>query len=160
MSETATLHRIHVYAAEPLADVLAELLPLTQRHFAETQRHREAGCTPDITVYERLAAAGTLRVFTVRLIPSELVGYCLMIVRRHHHTNQVRAFEDLLYIAPEHRGDGKSFVRWCDQQLKLEGVEVVQRVCQTKHDHGRMFERMGYDKTEETWSKRLGGHRG
>lgn len=156
MPEVAVLPRVHVYDCERLDACLDEMLPLAARHFAETERFRARGCTPDLSVYAQIEAAGNLRTFTIREIATkELIGYCLMIVRRHHHTAQVRAFEDLLYIVPERRGIGSGFVRWMDTQLAGMGAEVIQRTCQITHDHGRMFERIGYDKTEETWSRRV-----
>lgn len=156
----AELPRVHVYAMEALEACADDILPLAVRHFAETERFKAGGLKPDLDVYYRMQAAGNLRIFTIREIASNaLVGYCVMIVRRHHHTNQIRAFEDLLYVVPERRGIGSGFVAWIDEQLMNMDVNVVQRTCQVTHDHGKMFQRAGYDKTEETWSRRLSGRR-
>jgi hypothetical protein len=158
MPEVASLPRVHVYDRESLESCAGDILPLAARHFAETERFKSKGLSPDLGVYQQIETAGSLRTFTIREIASHaLIGYCLMIVRRHHHTKQIRAFEDLLYVVPESRGIGSGFVNWIDGQLASEGVEVVQRTCQISHNHGRMFERLGYDKTEETWSRKIDG---
>lgn len=150
--------RVHVYERESLGACRDEVLILAGRHFAETARFKSGGCSPDMAVYEKLEASGCLFLYTIREIAGDaLIGYCTMIVRRHHHTNQVRGFEDLLYIVPERRGIGAGFVAWIDGQLAGEGVEVVQRACQTSHNHGKMYHYLGYDKTEETWSRALRG---
>ncbi len=161
MPEVACPPRVHVFDCERLGACLHELMPLAERHFEETARFKVGGCRPDLSVYAQLESAGALRTYTIREIGgSAAIGYCLMIVRRHHHTNQIRAFEDLLYVIPERRGIGTGFIRWMDTQLMGEGVQVIQRTCQTSHDHGRIYARLGYDKTEETWSRQIGAEHG
>ncbi len=160
MAEAAAVHAsIALMDCEPLATCLSEILDLGKRHFAETARYASHGCTPDVTAYQAMEANGSLRVFTLR-IHGMLIGYCTMMVRRHHHSDQVRAVEDLLYIMPECRGRGAEFVFWIDEQLTAMGAEVVYRGVQSTHNHGTMFERQGYQATEVVWSKPLGDDHG
>ncbi len=155
MAEAAAVHAsIALMDCEPLATCLDEILAMSEAHFKEVSRYGQGCWDPEIPVYRAMETAGTLKIFTLRR-DGVLIGYCTMLVRRHHHANQVRAVEDGLYIRPECRGRGAEFIFWIDEQLAAMGARVVYRSVQSLHDHGKMFERQGYQVSEITWSKTI-----
>ncbi len=153
--EVVEKNRVFSYAAETLDTCLAEILTLAEDHFKETSRYTGGGFSPDIEAYQATEKLGALGVFTLRDEDRHLRGYCLMIIRRHHHSAEVRATEDLLYIQPSCRGNGRAFVAWMDACLASVGAQVVYRAVQSLHNHGRMYERLGYSVSEITYAKEL-----
>lgn len=59
---------------------------------------------PDLSVYAALDAAGALQI-TVARRAGRMIGYCLVVIRRHIHYTALCAFEDAYFVsAPERRG--------------------------------------------------------
>ena len=110
---------------------------------------------PDVESFIKLDDANFLRVFTVRE-GSTLVGYCIHHVYKHlHHRNSLQAIQDAIYIAEEHRGIGKGFIEWVDNELKSEGVDAVYHYVTLKHDYSKTLISLGYEKFESTYIRRL-----
>lgn len=138
-------------------ELIAEMIPLWKDHDKEVPGLKGVTLDPDIGIYEKMAATGSLRIFTVRDMGA-LHGYQVMMVSRHPHSkNFIQAVQDILYICPALRKglNGYRFIKWCGEQLKAEGVNAVCQYISAKNDFGRLLERAGYELTDLAFSKRL-----
>lgn len=144
------------YALEPLTtELFSELCPLLEKHHEELKHFNDIPLEPDVSFYEMAQKAGILKVFTNR-IDGKLIGYAVFFVKSHPHSaNSVQASGDIIFIDPDHRGMGKAFVGWCDEQLKGLGVQVVYQHVKNSHNWGKLLERIGYSLVDLTFAKRL-----
>lgn len=148
-----------VLASEKLATYFEEALPLLQRHWREITHYLDIPLNIDLPGYLRMEAADLLRIYTAR-DRSKLVGYAVFIVGQnsHYHSSPRQAKQDVIYIAPEYRGRsvGVRLIRFCDEMLRAEGVQVVYQHAKLAHPElGRLLEHMGYEAVETTYARRL-----
>ncbi len=154
------------FAQEPLsADLWAEAMPLLVAHWAEVAHFKDIPLEPDLAMYRAADLNGAVRVFTVRrtefvadnVLRDVLVGYALFTVRPNpHYASSVQAFQDVLYIDPTARGGtGYRFIKWCDEQLRAEGIAAVYQHVKAAHDFGKILERQGYELVDYIYAKRL-----
>lgn len=89
--------------------------------------------------------------------PGDLVGYALFFVRPHpHYAGSLQAAQDVIYLDPSCRGgNGIRFMRFCEEQLAAEGVQVVSQHLKIAHGHTRTMEILGYEPMDLIWVKRL-----
>lgn len=107
--------------------------------------------------YRRCDEAGLLRIYTIRNGKC-LVGYSIYtVVQNSHYGDSLQANNDIIYLTPELRGrmTGFKFIRWCDAQLKLGGVQRVTMHIKLAHNWGKALERQGYMAEEIIYAKRL-----
>jgi len=145
-------------ARERFAEFIGEALPLMERHKRELSPYPDVPLGVAIERYCALDDAGILRVYTAR-IDGKLVGYSVFFVQRHlHYESLLVGVQDVLWIAPEHRGGflGARFVKFIDAQLAIEGVQVSVQHVKLKHpDLGRLLVMYGYEASETVYLKRL-----
>lgn len=137
--------------------LVAELTPLLHEHFKEIAANQDIALDPRWDVYEQAAASNTLRIFTIR-DAGRLVGYSVLTVARDvHYKGSVQATQDALFLKVECRGKsvGSQFIKWCDEQLKADGVQVVHQHVSLAHDWGKILERIGYRPIERIYERRL-----
>lgn len=137
--------------------VIDELLPLFEGHYLEIAHYQDIVLAPDRDFYLNAERLGLLRLFTVREF-SEIMGYAVFMVNKNpHYKFSLQASQDILYLAPKVRGgmNGYRFIKWCDEQLKNEGVQVVYQHVKKKHDFGPLLERMGYRAVDTIYGRRL-----
>ena len=72
-----------------------------------------------------------------------------------HYKQSLQAQQDLLFIDSEYRGRGMIFIKWCDDQLRTLGVQVVRHHIKLAHNWGKGLERLGYEAEDVIYSKRL-----
>lgn len=144
------------FCRETVEGVASDILPLIEKHYSEIARYPDIPLDPDFHHYKQLERIGVLRVFTTRTDLGSLIGYGVFILRSHpHQKTTLQAFQDLLFIDPDHRGFGVSFIGWIDHQLKAEGVQVTFHTVTERFDFSSLLLRMGYELTEKTFSRRL-----
>jgi GNAT superfamily N-acetyltransferase len=142
------------YQRELVANVLGELKPLLERHYREIAHYQDIPLDPDYGFY---ADAPHIRMFTVR-DEGKLIGYGLFHVSRNkHYMGSLQAVQDILFILPEYRGTvtGPRLIRYCDEQLRAEGCQVVYQHVKTAHNFGPLLERQGYELVDLIYAKRL-----
>jgi len=133
-----------------------EARPLLVKHWVEIAHYKDIALDPDYEMYFKLQQVGILKCYTNRDIDGKLIGYAIYIVKPALHYKQcLTAMEDIIYIDPERRGFGRIFINWCDEQLKLLGVNLVVHHIKFSHDWSSMLLRMGYEKTDMMLSKRI-----
>ena len=146
------------FQTETLDAVRGEVLPLLQAHFEEIAHFQDIPLDPEWEVYDALEMNGALRIYTVRDNDATLVGYAVFFVRRSpHYRGSLQAVQDILFLVPALRGQmlGARFVRWCDDQLRVEGVQVVRHHVKAAHDFGPLLERLGYELEDRIYVRRL-----
>ncbi len=159
--EQAARKQPHIeYALEPCASLWAELIPLTEAHYAEVGYYRDTyPLDPDYEGYEAAEAAGLVYWYTAR-VDGKLVGYVNYIVGPNlHYRGSLHAKQDLLFVAREHRNSkiGYWLVAHSHHALKAMGVQVVYQHTKVAPEHniGSFFKRLGYELIDEIYGKRL-----
>ena len=141
--------------APSLEAMWPEIYPLFEKHWAEIAHFKDIPLNPDTARYFQLDAAGFMRVFTARA-EGKLVGYAVYFVMPHLHFKQSRhATQDVFFIDKEHRGFGMRFLRWCDEELRKEGVQVVANAVSEANDYSLVLRRMGYKRSDQMYVRRL-----
>lgn len=156
-----------VFATEPLTRRLFdEAMPLLREHWKEVAHFQDITLEPDFALYQSAADAGILRFFTLRAglqtivdgpVYWTLFGYAAFFVRPNPHYKQsLQAAQDVLYVDHRFRGlRSAKFIRFCDEQLAAEGVEVVRHHLKAAHNHERLMARLGYEVEDIIYVKRL-----
>lgn len=147
------------FARERLSDLWGEMGVLLKQHWAEVAHYKDIPLSPKKEFYEAAERGGALRLFTARQ-EGVLVGYAAFFVLHHPHYKEcLVANQDVLFLTPEVRGKklGACFIRWCDEQLKTEGVQVVTQHVKAKPelDFGPLLEGLGYELMDKIYTRRL-----
>lgn len=151
------------FQLEKLEECRAEIEPiLRNEHWEEVGHYDDIPIDMQWDTYRQLQAEGKLRCYTIRGFLNEefgetvLMGYAFYLVGKHlHYRHTLVASQDILYVRPPYRGIGKSFIKWCDDQLKNDGVVTVTQHVKPWFDWGHMAEKLGYEKAETIYSRRL-----
>ena len=139
--------------------------PLLAAHWEEVSHYPDIPLEVDVPLYERAEAAGMLRVFTVRdeaMDPAhrgQILGYAVFFVATNaHYSGSLQAKQDVLFLSPQFRGGnlGIRLVKFADEQLKADGVQVVYQHQKLAHPAlGAVLLRRGYEPVETLWAIRL-----
>lgn len=147
------------FQREPVSTTLiSEIEPLLRAHYKEIAHYQDIPLAPNFQQYVDADQAGGMRVYTARTDEKKLVGYSIFVVRYNpHYSGSLQAVQDILFVAPEHRHAtlGARFIKWCDEQLKNEAVQVVYHHVKKAHDFGRLLERQGYELVDLVYGRRL-----
>lgn len=145
-------------APSTLAALRPEMSALILDHWEEVGQDRtRMRLDPDWEAGLALEQAGQLAVFAAR-IDGRLVGYSVFVVRRHFHYRTVRiAVNDLIYIAPAHRGRlAMRLIRGAEPELVARGVAKIFYGVKAWLDFGPLLKRLGYAPMETVWAKWVG----
>lgn len=152
-------HALVSFKRENVKRIWDDLQALLPAHYEELAPYKDVPLDPDKDFFVKADEAGLIRVFAARENKA-LVGYAVYFVRQDIHYKSVKlAQQDLLFVAPERRGRfGIRFIRWCEEQLKGEGVRLVMCHAKVHNDFGAVFERMGYKPVDTIYYRRLDVH--
>lgn len=154
------------FARETLtAKLLEEIAPLLAEHWKEIAHFHDIPLSPNLEQYKKLEEAGAIRLFTARDEEAQLAGYNLFFLTQSlHYSTSLQAQQDILFLLPKYRKAmwGSRFIRWCDEELRKDGVQLVTQHMKAKHSFGPILERQGYELVDLIYAKRLDGeaHRG
>jgi len=134
-----------------------EALPLGQMHNEEI-----GGVISDVKIrvpkemYEHLDTNGMLRMYTLRE-NGQLKGYNVFAVVTHPEYGHLTAQHDVMFLHPSVRFgfNAIKFLRWCDEQLKSDGVLFVTQHVTASKDYSPVLKRLGYEPSETIYIKRL-----
>lgn len=144
-----------VFGAEFISDSIDEALPLMREHWDGLDHFGDDEFDPDITAYKKLDDACLLRVFTARENGS-LIGYCVFFVKYSFISKKLLEADQLgLFIKKDSRGFGVKFIKWCDECLKNEGVNVVYQNIPSTTRLGSIFKRIGYKEADHSYARRI-----
>ena len=146
---------IQFHAERISPDLIEEVLPLADIHFTEVDPfpELEANYTPNFYLLNN----EHFRVYTARE-RERLVGYAFFVVQKHpHYDNSLQAQQDLLFLLPEARWGltGLSFMKFCDEELKKEGVQVIYHYSSHHRDIGPLLQRIGYEPIQTIYGKKV-----
>jgi len=146
-----------VYQREQFSDALySELRPIITEQYEKICHFKHAPLNPNLAVYKKSDEAGYLRFYTARNDEGELCGYAtFFVIGNLHQMDSKRASHDSIYVLKSKRGFGHQFIRWMDEQLKAEGIDVVFHSVNALHDFSHILKRLGYEKVETIYSRRL-----
>jgi len=145
------------FQRESVQATFEEAYPLLEEHWAQIAHYKDIKLNPWLEAYHVAEDADALRVYTVRTA-GVLCGYALFFIKPNmHYRDSVQAVQDILWVAPEHRSLtlALSFLRWCDEQLRADGAQVVYHHVKHAVDFGPLLKRLGYESIETVWGRRL-----
>jgi GNAT superfamily N-acetyltransferase len=145
-------------AVERFRDVIDEARPLLREHWREIAIHQDIPLDPADDYYEKMDAAGALRIFTAR-VDGALAGYAVFVVRpRHAHYRIAWAVNDIVWVRPDCRnaGVGRALREFWDAELAALGVAIVHVDTKIAHPALRfLLKRGGYNHIGDVMEKRL-----
>jgi GNAT superfamily N-acetyltransferase len=146
------------FKEEKLSDAIEEMKPLFEIHRQEITFYKDILLNPDYEAYAKIEKAGLTRVYTARDDSNKLIGYAVFFVKGNlHYKQSLVATEDIIYVAQEYRRGtiGTRLIKFCDDELRKLGVQVVSHHVKFDHDWSKILLRMGYDRQEMNLTKRL-----
>ncbi|HWH60178.1 MAG TPA: GNAT family N-acetyltransferase [Terriglobales bacterium] len=132
-----------------------ELFPLHWREIALWQD--KYGPDIDTERYKQLSDLGILFILTVRC-DVKLVGYLVALLMPHLHYKSAgtMALIDLYYVRPDYRsGTGTRMFMRFESEMRKCGVVQLLGSCKVHLDHSKLFQAMGWQHTDHTFSKPL-----
>lgn len=143
------------YTIEKLTTIIGELKELSKLHYDEVAPYDDIPLNVNWEKLAILESCGVLKVYTMRE-DDVLIGYALFFVGFSiEYSDSLQATLSNIFIHPGYRGIGTRFIRWCDNQLKMLGVQVVSHHVKAKNDYGVLLKRLGYAIMNIEYSKRL-----
>lgn len=144
-----------VFKREKISDIIDDILPLLKKHHAEISDDADIAFDPNFELYKLIEDLGNIAMFTVR-DKGELIGYNSFFINFNlHFRSSFQAVQDVIYIDKDRRGFGRSFIDWCNIELKKIGIQKVHYFVKKKYEFGPLLERSGFNLSEHVYSKRL-----
>lgn len=145
------------FTREKIWDLWGEAWPLLMEHWQEIARYKDIKLNPDFDAYHDAEMNGLLRVYTARA-EGLLIGYAAFFVKKNaHYKDSLQAVQDVVFLRKECRRGfvGIKLLEYADAQLANEGVQVVYQHVKVRNNFSPILKRIGYEKVEEVWAKRL-----
>lgn len=147
-----------LFNVEPFSSVYPEASELLRLHWEEVAPYKDLlTLNPDMQMYRTLEEQGRIVVVTARRL-GELIGYVVMMLHAHHHYSHVlTATEDIHFLHPDHRKGslGLRLIAAAEAEMAARGVRVMTLRTKVTHNHGLLFERLGYQPQDIVYTKRL-----
>ena len=144
-----------IFNRETVDGVQREIIPLLHEHYREIAKFQDIPLDVDWLFYRNAERMNLLRIFTCRK-NTVLIGYAVFCIKPNpHYASSLQASQDVVFIQKNQRGNGREFIKWCDAQLKSEGVQAVYHHIKAKHNFGPMLEAQGYELVDLIYCKRL-----
>ena len=150
-------HGEFTFSHERLEDIIDEMKPLHQAHWAETEKHRHGlAFNPDYETFFRYERAGRCVVFTLRQ-EGRLLGNFSLYLDKSMHTKTLLATEDTLFLLPEARKGrvAMRFIAYAENALAMIGVKEISVSVKIVNKAGRFFQMIGYRHVENGLTKVL-----
>ena len=147
------------FEIELFTDNLPELKTILPLHYEELALDKDkVPLSPQYNIYEAREALGELLFVTAR-DRGELIGYFIGFINPGlHYSTCLTCIMDIFYIHPEHRGSNFGFklFDFVEKELKRRGVDRWYVGSKCHLDASWLFERLGFDRVEVTYSKYMG----
>jgi hypothetical protein len=146
------------FQEEDYWDALPEMKELFEDTHEEVGPFKEAVFDVDYSVYNTLADAGQLLIFTAR-DEKDLVGYAVfMLVNHQYYTGMLVAQSDIIYMKPEYRGlVACEFIKEVDRLLEVDhGVAGITIQVVMERDFSSLLEHLDYTTTAKVCSRYIG----
>jgi hypothetical protein len=146
------------FAHESYVNVKNEIKPLLDEHWKEIALHQDdIKLEPNWNAYSRMAEQGALRVYTARK-SGQLVGYFVVFVLPSmHYMRHLFANNDILFLKKaERKGTtGIRLIKFAVEELKKEGVTLINVNVKKKQDFGPVMEHIGFEHIEDVWQLKV-----
>lgn len=147
-----------------VSDKLAALLPLLQAHrdeLATTPHLMEVA--PNLEAYRALEQSGALLALVAYAgapdsAEQTIAGYSISFIGPHMHYSGLRyAHNDVLYLAPQHRGGraGVQLIRMTEQAAREKGARMIMWHAKPDTALEQLMPRLGYRVQDTLFSKEL-----
>jgi len=138
-----------IFAVESIADCWEEWRNLAASHW-------EGPFNPDAVRYKRNSETGWFILCTGR-DHGKMVAYCGLYVMPSMHTQELRATEDFVYIAPDYRKGRNAalFYRFCESAARKAGAKEVFLMVSPDSVAEKYLAGTGYTKTKVQYGKKL-----
>ena len=144
------------FQREDFSEFFDDALPLLEAHYKEIAHYQDIELDIDVETYMAIDSSDALRMYSARDDDGVMSGYAVFFIRSNlHYQGSLQANQDVVYIDKEKRGFGRSFIKWCDEQLRFEGVQVVYHHVKADHNWGAMLEEQDYKLVDVIYAKRL-----
>lgn len=147
------------FAIEPFTENLPELKVILPLHYEELALDQgQVPLSPQYDVYEARENAGELIYITARK-SGKLIGYFIgFIAPGLHYSSCLTCTMDIFYIHPAHRGSnfGRELFGFVETELLRRGVDRWFVGSKVHSDASWLFEKLGFDRVEITYSKYIG----
>lgn len=147
------------YQLEDWATYVRDCQALWWEHWEEIAVQKDRmPMRPDEEAYRALEAAGRLQIVTARE-QGVMVGYIVSVVRPHmHYADVLTGYEDAYFLSKSHRKGmaGVKLIREAIRHMRAVGVQKCFFMTKAALDMGRIFERLGFTKTDIVYSKWIG----
>jgi len=148
-----------LFAVEKFSDVYPEAKQLLVLHWDEIAPHKELlTINPDLAMYETLERADKLCVITARHMGT-LIGYVVMMICMHPHYVHVKsAIDDIHFLHPDHRKGsvGLRLLAAAKEEMQRRGVQLMSLRTKVGHNHGLLFERIGFKPQDVVYTMKIG----
>ncbi len=147
------------FEIESFTDNLPELKTILPLHYEELALDKDkVPLSPQYDIYEARESLGEL-IFVTARDNGELIGYFIGFINPGlHYSTCLTCIMDIFYIHPDHRGSNFGFklFDFVEKELKRRGVDrwFVGSKCHL--DASWLFERLGFERVEVTYSKYMG----
>jgi GNAT superfamily N-acetyltransferase len=147
------------FSRETLSEsLLEEMKPILEEHYREIAHYQDIPLQPNWKAYWDAHAQNRLRIYIARF-HGVMIGYDVVVTQPNaHYETSRQASQDVLYVLKEHRmeGIGRKLVRFTNEQLAAEGVQVMNHHVKVAHPAlGHVLETEGFELVEYIYSKRL-----
>jgi len=147
------------FAVESFMECLPELKTIFPLHYKELALNQEhVPLSPQYEIYEARENAGEL-IFITGREKGELIGYFVgFIAPGFHYSTCLTCTMDIFYIHPDNRGSGSGFklFEFVEKELVRRGVDRWFVGSKVHQDASWLFEKLGFDRVEVTYSKYMG----
>lgn len=146
------------FQREKAHDFIPKHADLFALHWGEVGHFRDIPLDPDFEKYKKLEEIGNLRIYSVTDQDDETIGYCFFVLGNNlHYRKSLQANQDIIFIHPERRGFGKTFINWCDNELRKEGIQVVFQHVKAKKElnFSPLLEKLNYELMDLIYARRL-----
>jgi hypothetical protein len=149
------------FQVETWASALPDMRPLFDLLWAEVALDKDkfrSECNEE--TYANMEKLNMLHIVTARTDGGQLAGYHVSFVTPHMHYKNVgpMAFTDMYFLLPRYRvgGLGAKLLCFLEKSLRERGVIKAYLSHKIAHDHGRLFELLGWRASDVVYSKYLG----
>jgi len=147
------------FHVESFTERLEELKVLLPQHYEELALNKDkVPLSPQYEVYTERERQGMTFFVTAR-DSGRLVGYFIgFIAPGLHYSTCLTCIMDIFYIEPAHRGSnaGIQLFKFVEQELRRRGVQRWFMGAKAHFDCSFLFEKLGAELVEKTYSKWLG----
>jgi GNAT superfamily N-acetyltransferase len=148
------------FQTEKFSQTYMEAVGLLRLHWKEIAPYQDLfTLNPNTAYYREGEKLGAIHIITARM-DGLLIGYIVMQLNPHPHYKHVKiATDDIHFLHPDYRRGsvGTRLFLAAEKAMKTLGAQVMVLRCKAAHNHGVLFERIGYNVQDIVYSKRLDG---